>query len=77
MADDPATKIAMAKRASATMFTTMAGLPPDVQLEAAVHLMKVLFMSHVKPEKRLSMFNTVVQSVKNDIKKHLKTGVVE
>lgn len=74
---DDKIKIAMATRASSTMYSTMAGLPPDVQLEAAIFLLKALFMAVVKPEKRLSMFNDVMRRVKKEIKEHLETGVVK
>lgn len=74
---DDKTKIDMAKRASGTMFTTMVGLPPEVQLEAAILLLKALFMAVVKKEHRLSMFNTVMQRVKKEIKDHLETGVAK
>lgn len=74
---DDKTKIDMAKRASVVMFTTMAGMPPDVQLEASILLLKALFMATVKKEHRLSVFNSVVQRVKKEIKDHLETGVVK
>lgn len=72
-----AAKIDMAKKASGVMFTTMAGMPPEVQLEASILLLKALFMATVKKEHRLSVFNTVMQRVKKEIKEHLKTGVAK
>lgn len=74
---DDATKIEMAKRASSTMFTTMAGMPPEIQLEASILLFKSLMMATVKPTHRISLFNSVVQRLRKEIQDHLKTGVVK
>lgn len=74
---DDKIKIAMATRASSTMFATMAGMPADVQLEAAILLLKALFMATVKKEHRLGMFSDVMRRVKKEIKEHLETGVVK
>lgn len=69
-----AQKIAIAKRAAGTMFTTMAGIPAEIQLEAAILLTKSLFMAGVKPENRISLFNSVVQKMRKELQEHLKTG---
>ena len=69
-------KIAMARRAASTMFATMTGVPSEIQLEASIHLMRALFIANVKPTHRISLFNSVVQRIRQEIKEHLKTGAM-
>lgn len=72
---DEKTKIEMAKVASKVMFTTIAGMAPDVQLEAAAMLFKALIMEKVNAKYRLSFFGKTVQVMRRDIKEHLEQGV--
>jgi hypothetical protein len=72
---DEKTKIEMAKVASKVMFTTVAGMDPETQLEAAAMLFKALVMEKVNAKYRLSFFNKTVQHMRNDIKQHLEAGV--
>lgn len=72
-----AQKIEMAKKAAAIMFTSMVGIPQEVQLEASILLVKSLFMSSVKATHRISLFNSVVQRLRKQLQEHLKTGVVQ
>ena len=73
---DDTTKIELSKKAASTMFVTMSGMPPDVQLEPTILLLKSLMMSIVKPEQRLGLFKSVTVRLRNEIREHLKTGVV-
>jgi hypothetical protein len=72
---DEKTKIEMAKVASKVMFTTIAGMEPDIQLEAAAMLFKALVMEKVNSKYRLSFFGKTVQVMRRDIKEHLEQGV--
>ncbi len=76
MAEVDPQKLALAKRAAVTMFATMAGVDAGVQLEAAILLLKSIFMANVKATHRLSLFNSVVIRMREEIKHHLKTGKV-
>ena len=70
-----AQKIDLSKAAAKTMHATLVSVPHDVQLEAVIVLFRTLFMTHVKPEYRISMFNSVVQRMRKEIQHHLRTGV--
>lgn len=61
-------KMKLATEASKVMFSTMAGVPSDVQLEAALILVKSLFMASVKPQYRANMFNQVFARMRKEIK---------
>ena len=74
---DDKVKIDMAKKAASTMFMAMSGMPPDVQLEATILLLKSLMMSVVKPDQRLGLFKSITVRLRNEIRDHLKTGVVK
>jgi hypothetical protein len=64
--------MAMAKQAASVMFTTMAGVPEEVRLEASILLFKSLVMAAIKPEHRLRLFNSVVQKLRTEIKEDLE-----
>lgn len=72
---DNAAKLKMATEATKAMFTMMATLSNEVQLEAATMLLLTMFNTCIKPEYRLSMFSSVVHHMRDEIKKNLKTGV--
>ena len=72
-ADMAATKFQAAKKAALVMTNILAPLPPEVALEAATMLLKGLYMVHVKPAKRLNLFNRCIQTVKAELKADLKT----
>ncbi len=71
---DDAQKMAIAKRAAAAMFSSMAGMPSEVQLEASLILTKALFMGTVQQDKRIMLFNSVVQKMRKELQQHIKTG---
>ena len=70
-----AQKMEMAKKAAAVMFTSVAGVPSEIQLEASIILLRSLFMSHVRATHRLSLFSSVVQRLRKELKDNLQTGV--
>ena len=70
-----AQKVEMAKKAASVMFTSVSGVPGEIQLEASILLMKSLFMSHVRDTHRISLFNSVVIKLRKELQDHLKTGV--
>lgn len=69
-------KIELAKTAAKTMFATLATIPHEIQLEAAIVLMRTLFITNVKPTHRIILFNSVVQKIRKEIQHHLKTGAI-
>ena len=73
---DHSMKIEMSKNAASTMYMAISGMPPDVQLEATILLLKSLMMSVVKPDQRLGLFKSIMVRLRNEIRDHLKTGVV-
>lgn len=71
-----AQKIEMANKAAGVMIMSIAGVPSEIQLEAAIVAMRSLFISHVKPTHRMSLFGSVSQKLREQLKEHLKTGVM-
>ena len=67
----------IAKAAAKLMNNMLSQLPEDIRLEAALLLVKALFMVGVKPEHRIGLFNSVVQKMRKELQAHIKTGVVE
>lgn len=67
----------MAKEAAKVMNKVLGAVPENVRLEAALLLVKALFMASVKPEHRIGMFNSVVQKMRKELQEHLKTGVIK
>jgi hypothetical protein len=70
-----AQKLDMANKAAAVMFTSVSGVPNEIQLEASIILLRTLFVSHVRPTHRLSLFGSVVQRLRKELKENLQTGV--
>lgn len=70
-----AQKIDMAKKAAAVMYNSVVGVPSEIQLEASIILLRSLFMSHVKPTHRISLFGSVAQRLRKELKENIKTGV--
>lgn len=54
------------------MTMQVAKIPEEVQIEAAILLLKSMFMGQVKPEHRISLFNSVVIKVRKELQEHLK-----
>lgn len=66
------TKFTIAKKAAQMMANMIAPLPPEAALEAATMLMKALYMTHIKPEARLNLFNRCMASLRAEIKADLE-----
>lgn len=64
----------LAKECAKVMHATAsaAGTPPAVELEAAFLLMRGLFGAHVKPEKRLQMFDSATAKLREHIQSDMK-----
>lgn len=62
-------KIAMARQVAIGLSKMMAGVPEQVQLEASILLTQSLFVSLLKPERRLSVFGSVTKRMRDEIKK--------
>lgn len=69
-------KMEMANKAAGVMIMSIAGVPSEIQLEASIVAMRTLFISHVKPKYRLSLFGSVSQKLREQLKQNLKTGVM-
>jgi hypothetical protein len=65
-------KVKLAKQAATVMFSTMAGVPPEIQIEASIILMQSLFISHTKSTHRMSLFRSVVKKMTVEIRKSLQ-----
>lgn len=68
--DEEELRIAIAKRSSEMMISTMdaACVPRDVQLEAVLLSLGVLFVRNVKPEHVVGVFNSSMKRLRDDIK---------
>ena len=64
----------IAKVAVKLMSNMLSQLPEDIRLEAALLLVKALFMAGVKPEHRIGLFNSVVQKMRKELQANIKTG---
>jgi hypothetical protein len=73
---DDKTKIEMAKLAAKAMYGALTGVPHQIQLEAVILLLRTLFINNVKATHRLSLFNSVVKKIRDEIKHHLQTGEI-
>jgi len=67
----------IAKAAAKLMNNMLSQLPEDVRLEAALLLVRALFMVGVKQEHRIGMFNSTMQQMRKELQEHIKTGVVK
>ncbi len=68
---DPA-KFELAKKGAQLFAAQTSAFPPEVQLMAADMLVKATFMTVVKAERRLQLFDTFVRSMREEIKADLK-----
>lgn len=71
-----ATKLEMARATARAMFGTMAGVPPEVQLEAISILFQTLVCTSIPERYRISTLNSITQTMRNNVKKFSKTGVL-
>ena len=65
-------KIEMASAAAKVAFQTMVGCTGDIQFEASIILLRSLFLANVKPTHRISLFNSVVQRLRHELKDYGK-----
>jgi hypothetical protein len=65
-------RIAMARQIALALHKMMAGVPENVMMEASIMLLKSLFIAGVKPEYRLSLFNSVTKKMRDEIKTYGK-----
>ena len=70
-------KANIAKATAKMLFSSMAGMPQEIRLEATLILVKSLFMESVKSEHRMRLFSSVMQKMRAEIREHIKTGVVK
>ena len=63
---------AVANQAATMLYGMIAGMPNNIQMEAALVLVRTLFITTVKKEKCLSLFNMVVQQMRGELKDYLK-----
>lgn len=70
---DEEQKKKIANQAALAMYATLTGIPPEIQLEAALILVRTLFITSVKQIVCISLFNAVVKKMRDELKLHLKT----
>lgn len=61
-------KMDIATRAADTMLITLSAVPEQIRLEASIMLLRHLFATLVRPEKRISMFRAVMHRMKVELK---------
>lgn len=66
---DPALKMQIAKRASEMMINTLdaAGVPRDVQIDAVLLTLGILFVRNFKPEHVMSVFGSCIKKLRQDL----------
>lgn len=74
-ADDEAARLA--KSGSQIAMQPLLMLPAPLRVEAAAMMFKAIFMSDVKAEKRLELFNEVVDRMRDDIVDDLNKGMTD
>lgn len=70
--DEEVAKINLARETAKVLQMSMAGVPREVQIEAAFVLLEAQVIANVKPAHMISLFNSATRRVRDHLKEYLK-----